>query len=135
MINFFFNIFARFDSFMSEDGRYCKQESRITAIETRLENKKESIHEVSEDYYHLREKLEIISVNVVELTTLMREAQKKEDENEKKIDSMKTEITNLKMGIADVDKKIEKSNSSLDTIKWLVPVGCAIITFIVNYLI
>lgn len=120
---------------MTQNEKYCKQEARLTAIETRLQNKKENIHEVHEDYYHLRDKLEIISENVVELTTLMREAQKKEDENDKKIDSMKTEIANLKIDIADVDKKIEKSNSSLNTIKWIVPVVCAILTFIVNYLI
>lgn len=120
---------------LTENEKYCKQEARITAIETRLQTKKENIHEVHEDYYHLREKLEIISTNVVELTTLMREAQRKEDENEKKIDSMKTEITQLKMDIADVDKKIDSTNSSLGTIKWIVPVICAILTFIVNYLI
>ena len=120
---------------VTENEKYCKQEARITAIETRLDSKKEHIHEVDEDYYHLREKLEIISTNVVELTTLMREAQKKEDENDKKIDAMKTEIANLKIDIADVDKKIDSTNSSIETIKWLVPVICAILTFIVNYLI
>ena len=113
---------------LTENEKYCKQEARITAIETRLQTKKENIHEVHEDYYHLREKLEIISTNVVELTTLMREAQRKEDENDKKIDE-------LTIKLAEADMKIEKVNSSLETIKWLVPVVCAILTFIVNYLI
>ena len=100
---------------------YCKQEARLSTIETRLENKKENLHEVHDDYYHLREKLEIISTNVVELTTLMRENQKKEEENDKKIDEMQVEIAKL--------------NSSIDTIKWLIPITCTILTFIVNYLI
>ena len=112
---------------MTNNEKYCKQEARITAIETRLAQKKENIHEVHEDYYHLRDKLEIISENVVELTTLMREAQRKEDENDKKIDE-------LTLKLAEADMKIEKVNSSLDTIKWLIPVICTILTFIVNYL-
>jgi len=112
---------------LNTEDKYCKQEARITAIETRLTQKKENLHEVHEDYYHLRDKLEIISENVVELTTLMREAQKKEDENDRKIDE-------LILKQAEADKKIEKVNSSLDTIKWLIPVICTILTFIVNYL-
>lgn len=107
---------------------WCKQEARLTAIETRLENKKENIHEVHEDYYHLRDKLEIISTNVVELTTIMKENQKKEDENDKKIDEMQLELAKANM-------EISKINSSVDTIKWLIPVACAILTFIVNYII
>lgn len=119
---------------MTQDDKYCKQEARLVAIETRLQTKKENIHEVHEDYYHLRDKLEIISENVVELTTLMREAQKKEDENDQKIDAMKTEIANLKIDIADVDKKIDSTNSSLETIKWLIPLVCTILTVIANYI-
>ena len=100
---------------------YCYQEPRITAIETRLQNKKENITEVHEDYYHLRDKIEIISENVVELTTILKEAQKKEDENDKKIDELQVEIARI--------------NSSLETLKYLIPIACTILTFIVNYLI
>lgn len=113
---------------------YCYQEPRITAIETKLENKKEHIQEVNEDYYHLRDKLESISENVVKLTAIMEEAQKKEESNDIKIDGMKTEMANLKTDIANLNTKIEKTNSSLDTLKWLIPVACTILTFIVNYL-
>ena len=101
-------------------GHYCYQESRLTAIETKLENKKEHIKEVDEDYYHLRDKLETISENVVKLTTILEEAQKKEETNEDKLDHLKTEIANLKADIAQSDTKIEKTNASLDTIKWLI---------------
>ena len=106
---------------MQTQNHYCKQEARLSTIETRLENKKENLHEVHDDYYHLRDKLEIISTNVVELTTLMRENQKKEEENDRKIDEMQVEIARL--------------NSSLDTIKWLIPIACTVLTFLVNYLI
>ena len=116
-------------------GHYCYQEPRLTAIETKLENKKEHIKEVDEDYYHLRDKLETISENVVKLTTILEEAQKKEETNEDKLDHLKTEIANLKSDIAQSDTKIEKTNASLDTIKWLIPVACAVLTVILNYFI
>ena len=103
------------------DDHYCIQEARLSTIETKLQNKKESINEINSDYYHLRDKLEIISENVVELTTLMREARKKEEDNDKKIEELQVEIA--------------KINSSLDTLKWLIPIACTILTFIVNYLI
>ena len=99
----------------------CHQEARIAAIETKLQNKKEHLHEVDTDYYHLRDKLEQISINVAELTTLMKENHKKEEENDRKIDTLQVEIAKLQ--------------SSVDTFKWLLPVACTVLTFIVNYLI
>lgn len=99
----------------------CIQEARIAAIETKLENKKENITEIHTDYYHLRNKLDTISINVAELTTLIKENMKKEDENDKKIDELQVEIARL--------------NSSIDTLKWVIPVSCAILTVILNYLI
>ena len=86
----------------------CQQEARLVAIETKLENKKEHLHEVDEDTYHLREKLEAINLNVAELATIMRANQQK--------------------------KEVEKTNGSLDTMKWLIPLVCSILMFIVNYL-
>ena len=114
------------------DIDYCKQEARLATIENKLENKKENIHEIHEDYYHLREKLETISQNVVELTTIMRENQKKEDENDKKIEELQLEL-------AKVNLEINRISSSLDTLKWVlglgVPIASTILGFIVNYLI
>jgi len=99
----------------------CKQEARISTIETKLANKREHLHEVDTDYSHLRDKLENISINVAELTTLMKEARDKERINDEKIDDLKVEIAKLQ--------------STIDTFKWLLPVACTILTFIVNYLI
>ena len=105
----------------SKNECICKQEARISTIETKLANKREHLHEVDTDYSHLRDKLEQISINVAELTTLMRENQKKEEENDRKIDELQVEIAKL--------------NSSMDTLKWIIPIACTILTFIVNYLI
>ena len=116
-------------------NNYCIQEARLTAIETKLENKREHIKEVDDDYYHLRDKLETISENVVKLTAILEEAQKKEESNDIKLDNLKTEIANLKTDIANSNTKIEKTNSSLDTIRWLIPISCAVLTVILNYFI
>jgi chromosome segregation ATPase len=116
-------------------NHYCIQEARLTAIETKLENKREHIKEVDDDYYHLRDKLETISENVVKLTAILEEAQKKEESNDIKLDNLKTEIANLKTDIANSNTKIEKTNSSLDTIRWLIPISCAVLTVILNYFI
>ena len=112
----------------------CHQEARLVAIETKLENKKEHLHEVDEDTYHLREKLEAINLNVAELATIMRANQQKEIENDKRIDDLSKEIGNLKTDVMKVDKKIDNTNSSLDTMKWLLPLIFTALTFIVNYL-
>ena len=90
---------------------------------------------MDEDYYHLRDKLEAININVAELTTIMKANQNKELENDKKIDDLTKELGNLKTEVMNVDKKVERTNSSLDTLKWLIPIACTILSFIVNYLI
>lgn len=105
----------------------CINENRIVAIETRLEHKKEDIEGMHSDYSHLREKLETISVNVVELTAIMRENQKKEDENDRKIDELTKEL-------AKATNEIGNLQSSIDTLKYIIPIACTILTFIVNYL-
>lgn len=104
----------------NDNHHICLQEARLSAIEIKLQNKKENLNEVHEDYYHLRDKLEIISENVVELATLMRENQRKEDENDKKIDDLQVEIAKIK--------------SSVETLKYLIPIACAILSYIINYL-
>lgn len=120
----------------TENEKYrCIQESRLTAIETKLATKKEHLHEVDEDYYHLRDKLEAININVAELTAIMKANQNKELENDKRIDDLTKGLANLKTEVMNVDKKVEKTNSSLDTMKWLLPVVFTALTFIVNYLL
>ena len=113
------------------EGHSCIQEARLSAIETKLQNKKENLHEVHEDYYHLRDKIELLSENVVEIATLLKENRKKEDLNDKKIDELQIEL-------AKANLEISKINSSMDTIKYVigmgVPFACAIITFIIDYI-
>ena len=112
---------------MTNEEHTCIQEARLTAIETKLENKKEHLQEVDEDYSLLREKIDLISINVAELTAIMKEAQKKEEANDKKVDELTIELAKANM-------EISKINSSLDTLKWGLPVACSILMFLINYL-
>ena len=107
---------------------YCYNEARITAIETQLQNKKESIHEINEDYYHLRDKIDLISINVAELTALLKQNQNNEKANNKKIDELQLEL-------AKANLEIGKLNSSINTLKYIIPVACTILTFLVNYVL
>ena len=87
-------------------GCRCTQESRLTAIETKLASKKEHLHEVDEDYYHLRDKLESININVAELTTLLRENKAQEEKNDKKIDDLSKELGNPKFKYINANLKL-----------------------------
>lgn len=107
---------------------YCIQEARITAIETKLETKKENIHEIHEDYYHLRDKLDLLNINVAELTAIIKENQENHKENHKKVEELQMEISKANL-------EISKLQSSISTLKYIIPIACSILTFIVNYLI
>lgn len=107
---------------------YCIQEARITAIETKLQNKKENIHEIHEDYYHLRDKLDLLNINVAELTAILKENQENQKENHKKVEELQIEISKANL-------EISKLQSSISTLKYIIPIACSILTFIVNYLI
>ena len=103
-------------------------EKRITALETRLDNKKENLQEVHDDFYHLRDKLETITNSVVELTTLMKQAQSKEEDTDERVALLQNDLMMI-------TTKIEKTNATLDTLKWLTPVACSVLTLILNYLL
>lgn len=107
---------------------YCIQEARITAIETKLETKKENIHEIHEDYYHLRDKLDLLNINVAELTAIIKENQENHKANHKKVEELQTEISKANL-------EISKLQTSISTLKYIIPIACSILTFIVNYLI
>ena len=99
----------------------CTQESRLTALETKVENKRENIHEIHEDYYHLRDKLESISVNVIEVTTIIREMQKNRDVTDQRVEILQLQFKEM--------------NGSIKTLKWLFGLGLPIFTTILSVVI
>jgi len=107
------------------DNDYCKQEARLSAIETKLENKKEHLHEVDEDYYHLRDKLDVINLNLTSISTTMDAIKDNRKETDKKIVSLQLELKELK--------------TNWSNLKWIiglgVPVITTILTIIANYIL
>ena len=56
---------------------HCINEARISKLEAHLDNKKEDIDSITGDYYHLRDKLDIISMAI----TIYGQIHKKTNEN------------------------------------------------------
>ena len=111
---------------MIENERYtCQQEARITALETKLENKKEQLHEMDEDYYHLREQLNTINLNLATISATMETLRDNRKETDTKILELQLEMKELK--------------TNWQTLKWIiglgVPVLTTVLTIVANYLL
>ena len=103
----------------------CQQEARITALETKLENKKEQLHEMDEDYYHLREQLNTISLNLATISATMDTMIDNRKETNEKILELQLEMKEIK--------------TSWQTLKWIiglgVPILTTVLTILANYLL
>ena len=98
----------------------CKQEARLTAIETQLENKKEHLHEVDDDYHHLNEQLPKISLNLATISTTMETLIENRKETNDKILALQLEMKELK--------------TNWQNIKWMIGVGVPILTTVLTIL-
>ena len=109
----------------------CYQEARIATLEANMENKTEDITGVNKDYYHLRDKIDMITMNVTELTTLIRENHKRREEADIKIEILQKEV-------AELNSNVDQFNHSISNFKWIigvgVPVVCTVLTFAIEYL-
>jgi len=103
----------------------CQQEARLIALETKLQNKKEHLHEVDEDYYHLREKLDLISLNVVELTTIMKTMQEERNSADGKINDLNEKILDLNL-------QINELRTNWDNLKLIIGIGVPVLTTILS---
>lgn len=97
----------------------------MTVIESKLENKKEHLHEVDEDYYHLRDKLDMINLNVAEVTTIMKTMQDDRDKTDKRLDDTNEKIYDLK-------NEITELKSNWENLKLIIGIGVPIITTILT---
>lgn len=111
--------------YKTEEVHHCCQEARLTVIESKLENKKEHLHEVDEDYYHLRDKLDMINLNVAEVTTIMKTMQDDRDKTEKRFDDTNEKIYDLK-------NEITELKSNWENLKLIIGLGVPIITTILT---
>ena len=103
----------------------CHQEARLTAIETKLENKKEHLHEVDEDFYHLRDQLNTIALNLTSISTTMETIKDNRKETDNKILELQLELKELK--------------TNWQNLKWIiglgVPILTTVMTIVANYLL
>ena len=103
----------------------CHQEARLTALETKLENKKEHLHEVDDDFSHLRDKIDIIALDLTSISTSMEAIKDNRKETDNKILELQLELKELK--------------TNWQNLKWIiglgVPILTTILTIIANYLI
>ena len=111
---------------MTENERHtCHQEARITALETKLETKHEQLHEIDEDYYHLREQLNTINLNLATISTTMETLIENRKETDTKILDLQLEMKELK--------------TNWQNLKWViglgVPVLTTVLTIVANYLL
>lgn len=57
---------------MTKNTDYCIQESRISKIETRLDNKHQNLEEIREELQHNQEQIQEILVTLTQLTTTLK---------------------------------------------------------------
>ena len=93
---------------------YCQQEPRIAQIESAVNQDKDNISTLKGDYYHLREDIQELTKSVTELTTTL----KLREADTQKLDKLENEVIQVK--------------STQSTLMWAVPIGCTIITLIIN---
>ena len=106
---------------MTENERHtCHQEARITALETKLENKHEQLHEIDEDHYHLNEQLTKISLNLATISTTMDTLIDNRKETNDKILELQLEMKELK--------------TNWQNIKWMIGVGVPVLTTVLTIL-
>lgn len=105
---------------MSNEEYHCHQEARITSIETKLENKKEQLHEIDNDYYHLNEQLTKISLNLATISTTMETLIDHRKETNSKILELQLEMKELK--------------TNWQNIKWMIGVGVPVLTTVLTLL-
>lgn len=111
---------------MTENERHtCHQEARITALETKLETKKEQLNEIDDAYYHLNEQLTKISLNLATISTTMGTLIDNRKETNDKILELQLEMKELK--------------TNWQNIKWMIGVGVpvltTVLTIVANYLL
>lgn len=105
---------------MPNQEHHCHQEARITSLETKLENKKEHLHEVDDDYHHLNDQLTKISLNLATISTTMETLIENRKETNDKILALQLEMKELK--------------TNWQNIKWMIGVGVPILTTVLTIL-
>lgn len=95
-------------------SQHCKNEPRIIQLENRLDYKEEKIEQLIQDNKDIRKDINQLTISVTELTNTL----KIREEDIRKIDQL--------------EKDVERLQSTLNTIIILLPIICSIISLIMK---
>lgn len=106
---------------MSDRHVHCANESRITALETKIKNKRYELNDLSDKLSEQAANMNKLTNEVIKLATILQENQKYRVEHGDKIDNLEIQVTQL--------------NSTLNTLKWVLTVFVALFGGVVVFLI
>ena len=92
--------------------KHCENEPRIIQLENRLDYKEEKIEQLIQDNRDIRKDINQLTISVTELTNTL----KIREEDIRKIDQL--------------EKDVERLQSTINTIIILLPILCSIVTLI-----
>lgn len=102
------------------DG-HCFNESRITAIETKLKHKRYELNDIHEQLTEQAKHMDKLVQEVTKLATILQETQNSRREHGDKIDKLETQVTQL--------------NTTMNTLKWVITVAIALFGGVIVFLI
>ena len=109
----------------NDNHRYCVNESRLTAIETKMKHKRYELNDLHETLDKQEKNIDKLVQEVTKLATILQENQNSRVEHGHKIDSLETQVTQL--------------NATLNTLKWVITIFIAlfggVLVFLINNLI
>ena len=96
----------------SHNNDYCINEARLTAIETKMKNKRYELNDVEEKLSEQSNNLNKLTTEVTRLATVLGETQNTRIEQSQKIDKLEIQVAQL--------------NSTLNTLKWVLTIFVAL---------
>ena len=106
---------------MMVEHEKCTQESRLTAIETKLKHKRYELNDVHDQLSEQAKNMDTLVKEVTKLATILQETQNSRKDHGEKIDSLETQVAQL--------------NATLNTLKWVITISIALFGGVLLFLI
>ena len=104
-----------------EHPDYCINESRLTAIETKIKHKRYELNDLHEQLSEQANHMDTLVQEVTRLATILQENQVTRKEHGDKIDNLETQVTQL--------------NATMNTLKWVITISIALFGGVIVFLI
>lgn len=104
-----------------EHPDYCINESRLTAIETKMKHKRYELNDLNEKLTEQANHMANLVQEVTRLATILQETQIARKEHGDKIDNLETQVTQL--------------NATMNTLKWVITISIALFGGVIVFLI